>query len=174
MLAIFDVTILEWITANLHGTFLVPLFYAITVLGDLGLIWLAYAGYLRFKEKRAKEAFLILIALLLTSFLTDVIIKNIIARPRPFETYTTIIPALIRPHSFSFPSGHSATSFACAMMIGLMDPSRRLPAFVIATLIAISRMVLCVHYPSDIIAGALLGCLVSYLIFKLVQRRGKC
>lgn len=86
---------------------------------------------------------------LLSGFLiTNLLIKNAVARPRPFDTYTQIIPLITRPKDYSFPSGHTCASFAVALVCLRMLPGKWgiLPV-VLAGMIAFSRLYLGVHYP---------------------------
>lgn len=170
MIEVWDVVILEWIGINLHHPLIVNFFYGVTVLGNLGLVWFGYAAYYKWHRKQAKQALLIVAALLCTSLMVDGVIKHIISRPRPFDAYASITPMLIHPTSYSFPSGHASTSFASAVMIALLDPKVGKSALMIAALIAVSRLILCVHYPSDVFAGLLLGTGLACLLYKGSKR----
>jgi undecaprenyl-diphosphatase len=83
-------------------------------------------------------------------------------------------PALVSlPHSSSFPSGHAATSFACATVLSVLAP-RLAPAFVVlACAIAYSRVYVGVHYPFDVVAGAVLGVVVGLVAVALLRRAGR-
>lgn len=89
--------------------------------------------------------------------------KNAVARPRPFDTYTQIIPLITRPKDYSFPSGHTCASFAVALVCLRMLPGKWgiLPV-VLAGMIAFSRLYLGVHYPGDVLAGFLDGTAHKY------------
>jgi len=152
-----DTAILIWIQTFLSHPILIQLFYVITRLGDGGIVWLGFAAYFGFIKKKSKKAIMIVLALLVSSFFVDLVMKNIFMRPRPFESYSIFIPRMVRPSSYSFPSGHSATSFACAKMIDYLNHKLGKFAYLLAGLIALSRVILCVHYPSDILCGIVLG-----------------
>ena len=93
--------------------------------------------------------------------LGEIALKNIICRPRPFQDMPGI-PLLIPPPSgYSFPSGHSCASFAAATIIFLKDRRPGAAALALAALIAFSRVFLFVHYPTDVLAGSLLGVLCA-------------
>lgn len=97
--------------------------------------------------------------------------KNAVARPRPFDTYTQIIPLITRPKDYSFPSGHTCASFAVALVCLRMLPGKWgiLPV-VLAGMIAFSRLYLGVHYPGDVLAGFLVALLTSTVACKLMRR----
>jgi undecaprenyl-diphosphatase len=88
-------------------------------------------------------------------------IKNSTTRKRPFETYPDMEFILPPPDEYSFPSGHSMNAFAAATVMACYFPFLFLPLFIIAVLIATSRVFLALHYPTDVIIGALIGVSVS-------------
>ena len=107
-----------------------------------------------------------LISFVITAGINSVILKNIIGRARPFEFSDLITPAVdTLPDSSSFPSGHTATAFAVALVLIRADKRIGIPAVIFASLIAISRVTLRVHFPSDVIAGFLLAFAVSTIVW---------
>ena len=95
----------------------------------------------------------------------------VLARPRPVDTYTQIIPLITRPKDYSFPSGHTCASFAVALVCLQMLPGKWgiLPV-VLAGMIAFSRLYLGVHYPGDVLAGFLVALLTSTVACRLMRR----
>ena len=150
---------------NLHNPILDKIMIAITSLGNAGLIWIGIAVGLLFIKKTRKCGILILISLVLGLILGNGILKNLIARERPCWIDTTIPLLIPNPHDFSFPSGHTLASFEAAVMIYLHNKKWGKISFVLAVLIAFSRMYLFVHFPTDIICGAALGSLISILLY---------
>ena len=85
------------------------------------------------------------------------VLKNLIKRPRPADSEMALC-AFIKPAGrFSFPSGHTAAAFVMATLLGIFYPVVATLALAFALLVGLSRVLLGVHYPSDIAAGALLG-----------------
>lgn len=94
--------------------------------------------------------------------------KYLVHRHRPFEHQ---LGPSVRTHSF--PSGHSATSFAAATMLSAAAPRFRVAFYALACLIAFSRLYNGVHYPTDVVAGALLGWAIALLLLGGARRRSR-
>ena len=100
-------------------------------------------------------------------------LKALVDRPRPPLRYAepkTLVPV---PHDASFPSGHAATSFAAATMLAFAFPRLAPFLYVLAAAVAFSRVYVGVHYPLDVIGGALLGALIAVGLWLLVRWRAQ-
>lgn len=128
----------------------------ITYLGNCGKIWIVISAYFAWKQNK-NAAFQILFALSLAALGNNVLVKSLFMRKRPCDRYTDIPMLIKRPIGSSFPSGHTATSFACAIAIYALSPFIGGVAFIIAALVGISRIYLFVHYPSDVMFGMISG-----------------
>lgn len=119
---------------------------------------------------------LLILALCASGFIvadiTSGLLKNIFARPRPHEAIENVRLLVPRLGSFSFPSGHASTSFTIAFIIAYHFRRAAVPAFIIAALVAFSRIYVGVHYPSDVIAGAAVGVITGGGII-LIQKKAK-
>lgn len=162
-----DLRVLLWIQDNLRQDVLTPVFRFITNLGGAMNVWvLITAGLLIFKKTR-RIGVICLISMLLTLVINNLLLKNLVARPRPFNVCETLIILIKRPTDLSFPSGHTAISFACAgVLVRHFDRKYGVTAILLAALIAFSRLYFGVHYPTDVITGCLIGLLMSYVAEK--------
>ena len=148
------------------GDVVVPL---ITRLGDAGIIWIILTVLLLIIPKTRKTGVIMMAALLVDVLLCNVLIKNL-ARTRPFDVNTAVQLLVAKPRDYSFPSGHTAASFASVTALYLAGEKKMWKAaLVLAVLIALSRLYLYVHYPTDIIGGVIFGSLSGYLGYKIVE-----
>ena len=154
----FDGSVLLWIQNSLRGGILNPIMVFITHLGDKGLLWIAVTLVLLFIPRTRKTGFTSAIAMVIGLIVANLILKNWVARPRPYVTIEQLQLMIEVQKDFSFPSGHSTNSFACAwVLLRTMDKRFGIPALILAILIAFSRLYVGVHYPTDVIAGILIG-----------------
>lgn len=158
-----------WMDNNLHvNSVITQIIKLITQLGDSGIVWIVL-GLVMLCFKRTRTPGLIMLAGLALGFvLNDFILKNLFARERPIyqseQLYNWLAGTGYKmPDGFSFPSGHSMGSFACAIVLVYFYKWRATPAVVIASLIAISRVYMCAHFPTDVLAGALFGTIIAII-----------
>lgn len=148
----------------------------VTHLGDKGFFWLALAAVLLVRRRTRRAGLAVLLALALDLVCCNLVIKPLIGRPRPFAVNPSV-PLLISPPADpSFPSGHTASSFAAAAALcftGGTDRRLRRVALALAVLIAFSRLYLYVHWPTDVLAGAALGVGLGWCGARLAGRTGR-
>lgn len=165
-----DGGILLLIQEFIRNPVLNPVMVFITTLGDRGMIWIAATVLLLIPKKTRKIGVMSAPALIGSLLINNELLKNLVRRPRPFQTFTELATVIPRPGQFSFPSGHSSASFAAAVVFYRNLPKKAgVPALVLAVLIAFSRLYVGVHYPTDVLAGALLGSLLACGAEKLVN-----
>ena len=158
MVAWFDSVILSWFQ-SIQNEFLTVLFKAITFLGEGGLIWIALG--------------LCLIAYKKTRWVGNVTLKPLVARPRPCWRNPLVNLLIQNPKDYSFPSGHSLSSFAAAMAIFMNHRKMGVAALLFAFIMGCTRLYFYVHYPTDVLAGMLFGLILGFLAYRIVTKGRK-
>ena len=156
----FDVSVLQ--LARGKPEWAVPIFHVFTVIGGgWPLLWLIPFAI----QRRTRATALWLTgAVLLTSSLVNVI-KELVGRVRPCNALGWCSAIEVAwPGGYSFPSGHAAGSFAFAGFVAVRVPRWTLVAGIYAAIVAWSRCVLGVHYPSDVLTGAVLGTMIGVVV----------
>lgn len=144
----------------------------ITHLGDAGWSWIMLGIVLLIPKKTRKAGIAALAALAIGALITNVALKNIIARIRPYEVVEGL-KLLIEPQSdFSFPSGHTCASIGAALaMYPFLERKWGIPLVILAVLISLSRLYVGVHYPTDVLGGAVVGAFAAWGAVRIVKRR---
>ena len=149
--------------------FLDRFFSAVTHLGDHGYFWIALALVLLCIPRTRKLGLCVALALILDLLLCNILIKPLVARPRPYAL-REIELLISAPKDASFPSGHAAAACAAVTALTLERSKLAIPMGIVAAVIAFSRLYLYVHYPTDVLAGVLLGCLCGLAGWLVCQR----
>ena len=164
-----DGNILLWIQEYVRNDFLTPVFKFITSLGDEGYVWIAIALILIF-TKKYRAGISVGVALLGSLLFNNMLIKNLVRRVRPYRVLETLTILIEEPGEFSFPSGHTSSSFAAGVVLFMLLPKKDgVPAMILAFLIGISRLYVGVHYPTDVLGGMVMGTLLAIGAVKLVE-----
>ena len=166
-----DNTILRWINVKFRNKTFDKIMPIITSAGNLGIIWIVISVLLMTKKDYRVLGQTILIALVITTIIGEGIIKNIVKRKRPFYGDDDKELLISRPITYSFPSGHTASSFAVAAVFIKTDNAASLEIILLACLIAFSRLYLGVHYPSDVIGGGIIGALCGLITVILFMNK---
>jgi undecaprenyl-diphosphatase len=138
-----------------------PIFRWLTYIGTDGAVWLVLAVVLALRSRRGQVILWVLLADIVAQS-TTAAIKAVVARDRPHGH-----AIVAEPSSHSFPSGHAASSFACATVLAAFAPTLRWPLFILAAAIAWSRVYVGVHFPLDVLAGAAWGLAIGIVILRL-------
>lgn len=131
--------------------------------GDFGMSWLIIILITNMIDETRAMSIHMLLALIAATLIGQITIKSIVRRKRPCHTYTDIQMLIPVPSDLSFPSGHTTSSFACSTVMMFFNPLYGIIGFIYASLTAISRLYLFVHYLSDVISGMLLGIIIGIL-----------
>lgn len=161
-----DLELDRYVLSHREG-WLDPVFVGLSLAGSGALVWLAI-GVVLTVLRRNVAPFLFVGATALLSNLVVTGLKYAVGRDRPPAVILDPEPLLEVPTTSSFPSGHSATSFACALVLSRFAPRLIIPLFILAALIAFSRVYVGVHYPFDVLAGAVLGLALATALPRLL------
>lgn len=167
-----DTAIIDFIQQHLKCGFLDVTMASFSYIGEKGIIWVIAAITFLFRRKTRSMGIMIICAMALGFVSGEIVLKNIICRPRPFTTNPDIILNIFPPSGYSCPSGHSCSSFAAAIVIFAKDKRFGITASCVAALIAFSRLYNYVHYPSDVLFGITLGIVSALIIIFIFKKSG--
>lgn len=162
----FDWGILHWIQNTIACPFLDAVVPKLTMLGNAGFIWILAGLALLCSKKYRRQGALVLMGLLAGLLVGNIVLKNLVARPRPCWLDPSVQLLIASPTDYSFPSGHTLSSTIAATILTKADRRFGYAAIPLAVLIALSRLYLYVHFPSDVLIAALLGLLIGELTFR--------
>ncbi len=169
----FEIGILDFIQNTFKCAFLDVFMPFITMFGEDGIFFIAMAVVMLFFKKTRKVGLYIGAALLMGFIVGNLTLKPLLSRMRPYDFNEAFDKASLLVGSLgdkSFPSGHTLAAFeACVVLFLTQRRWIGIPALVLCFLIAASRLYLYVHYPTDVLAGALLGTIFAVLGIKLVD-----
>ena len=172
--SMFEVSILVWIQEHLRVPGLNGVMRLITTLGNGGIFWIVLTVLMLAFRKSRRTGIQCAVSMLLAMLVVNVTIKPLAARIRPYDLAEGLSILISRPHDFSFPSGHASNSLSCAwVMLRTLPKKYGVPAFVLAVLIALSRLYVGVHFPTDVLAGAAIGIAlaeIAMLIFRKAEK----
>lgn len=141
----------------------------ISSLGNAGAVWIVFTAVLLLLPRWRRVGAILLCALVIDLVVCNGIIKPLVARPRPYDLNPAMEYLISRPHGWSFPSGHTAASFTAVSALWFGKSALWLPCGVLAVLIAFSRLYLYVHFPTDVLFGALFGLLFGWMACVFVR-----
>lgn len=166
-----ELGILDWISVHCHTEFLDTVMPVITWFGDKGLLWIILGlGILIFQKGKRDTGFRVLFALLLGVLICNLLLKNAVDRIRPFMLKDAVQLLVTPPGDPSFPSGHTTAAFAAASVLIRDHWKGRWIVLIAASLVAFSRLYLYVHFPTDVLCGALIGVFCGWLSCLLWQK----
>lgn len=175
----FDFPVLDFIQKNIHCDFLDPIMAGLSIFADKGIGLVILCVIFLIPKKTRSVAAMGLASLAFVGLFGELVLKNIVCRPRPFEMYQEYhrypIPFTLNVGAvtgYSFPSCHTACAFAVATVAFKVNKITGVVATIIAALIGFSRLYNYVHYPTDVIAGMLFGVLTGVLMIVVFKKTG--
>ena len=160
-----------YLLQELHTPLVDGLMTFITTLGDHGIFWLLLAAVLFAVSRTRMMGGCMLISIGIGFLLGNVALKNMVARQRPCWLDPSVELLVPVPKDFSFPSGHSLVSFEGAVCIFLFNRKWGIPALMLAVLTAFSRLYLFVHFPTDVLAGIVMGTVIAWSVVRTAKRQ---
>ena len=172
----FDFSVLYFIQEHICNPFLDVVSVFLSKAFNGGIAWIVLCALLLIFRKTRYMGIVAITALALALLIGELGLKNVICRPRPCHIDPSISLLVKTPSSYSCPSGHTGSSFAAATALFLCNKKWGIPALVMAVIIGLSRMYLFVHFPTDVLFGAVVGIvggILAYLIYKKVGLKEK-
>lgn len=172
MIQMLDEKVLLWIQDAVRVPGLDPIMEIFTSLGNAGVLWIVLSLAMLCWRPTRRAGGIALLAMVLGMLCTNVVLKQLVLRPRPYVTVEGLIPLLTSADPNSFPSGHTCAAFAAGVAWARALPWRwaRTAAVIQAVCMGLSRLYVGVHYPSDVLAGALIGSLCALCALWLADR----
>ena len=164
-----EFAILDFIQNYLSSPIMDKVMVFITSLGNSGALWIGAALAMLCSRKYRHTGIMLAVGLILSMVVGNLILKPAVARLRPFQVMEGIELIIKPPHDFSFPSGHTLASVISAVIIFMQHRRLGVAAIITAVLIAFSRLYLYVHFPTDVLAGAILGVLIGIFSVKITK-----
>ena len=167
-----DGGVLLWIQEVLRCALLDPIFIVYTQLGDAGMLCIVVSLVFLCIPRTRKAGVVSLMAMLLGLLCTNVALKHLVGRDRPWLVVEGLIPLVAEHDPNSFPSGHTCAAFAAASAWCRTLPARwmKITAVVLAALMGFSRLYVGVHFPTDVLAGMAVGLFCGWLAWVLWKR----
>lgn len=163
-----EMGVLEWIQ-GISSPGMDTAMLCVTYSATSAVLWLVLAFLLTCSRRYRKMGVAVIVSVLVAYVVVDVVMKPLIDRPRPFE-FADVALLVDAPTTSSFPSGHTASSFAAATAILVYDRRAGAVAVLYAALVGFSRLYLFVHWPTDVLAGAAVGIAVALLAIRFMDR----
>lgn len=165
----FDFSVLEALQ-EIHSPVLDVIMKFFTYAGNGAIIWAAAAVILLCIKRTRHIGNGLFIAMALDGIINELIIKNLVQRDRPFVQNPLVDTIVGQPSSYSFPSGHTCTAFASATVIFFFNKRWGIVAYVTAALIGFSRNYFYIHFPTDVLCGALEGLILGTAAVLILTR----
>lgn len=164
-----EIAVLNWMQSYLRCDALDVFFSTFTSLCNHGELWIILTVCLLLWKNHRKTGLCLGVGQLTNLLITNLTLKPLVGRIRPFAVNTAVELLIAMPGDASFPSGHTACSFAAAAALKTEGSSRWKPTLFVAVLMGLSRLYLYVHWPTDILGGIAVGWFAGWFGARLVQ-----
>lgn len=163
-----DGAALLWIQEVLRTPALTPFFSIFTQLGNAGLLWLVLSAAMLLFPKTRRAGFWALAAMLFGLICTNIILKHLVGRVRPWLVVEGLTHLVAEHDPLSFPSGHTCAAFAAGMTWARCAEKSWIKVLCVAqaALMGFSRLYVGVHFPTDVLAGCAVGIFCAWLSFR--------
>ncbi|MCM1284172.1 MAG: phosphatase PAP2 family protein [Muribaculaceae bacterium] len=155
---------------EMHNPMLDKIMVALSTLGNAGTVWILTGVLLLFTKEHKKAGVQMLAAMAFVFVVGNLILKNLAARDRPCWIDPGVALLVKSPGDYSFPSGHTMNGFVSAVSLFCID-RRTWPALLLAGAIAFSRLYLFVHFPTDVLAGLVIGVGAALLVDDVFRKK---
>lgn len=160
-----------FIQENLRNPLLDSLMKTYTVLNNAGILAIGIVVFFVLVKGLREVGVVMALSLATQAVFNNILLKPLVARMRPYEYSEKVVLLVGKANDFSFPSGHTGSAFAIAVVVCLMLPRKYgIVALGMAVLMGYSRLYVGIHYPTDVLGGALLGVITSYLSYFVFRR----
>lgn len=162
---------LLWVQETLRNGVTDPVLSLYTKLGDAGLLWIVLCVLLALCPKTRRAGLTGGLALAFSLLFTNVLIKNLVGRTRPWLILEGLTPLVTENDPNSFPSGHTSAAFAAAVALWHTLPRKwGVTVLTCAAVMGLSRLYVGVHFPTDVLCGALVGTLAGTLAWWVSEK----
>ena len=171
----WDFSVLDFIQATMKCPTLDQISLIVNILLYFGCaVWVVTAVIFFFFRKTRATGIMMCVSLIFVYLITQLGIKNLVCRPRPFEIRNVgnVVLDYAHAHGYSFPSGHTACSFACATILFMRNKKVMWIMFIVAAFFGFTRLYMYVHYPTDVIAGAVFGVIIALMVYYFFRLSG--
>lgn len=157
---------------GIHNPVIDKLMVFASTIGNAGIFWMALTLIFLIPKRYRRMGFQMALSMMIVFIIGNLVLKNLIHRDRPCWIDPSVVLLGKNPTDYSFPSGHSMNGFSASVSILLCNKKLGIPAVILATIIAFSRLYNFVHFPTDVLVGSTLGIVVAIVVNWLFKKKG--